>query len=212
VKHRVRALGTTPKTFETAEDILGPRKNSSKYYVLKGCTGKVLVTGGAVFIGSHLVDALMSSGNEVVVLDDLSSGRLENIAKWLMGVSVEIFRNASKCGLKIMEVFASCNYDGDVGGSRRNPLRHGVEVVMSIVRLVVEERPLLCLGLPGTILLLVGAFFGAWMLHIYVVTHTIETNVALASISFILIGLFILFAAVALYVISRLAQKINSMK
>ena len=43
----------------------------------------VLVTGGAGFIGSHSVDALMSSGNEVVVLDNLSSGRLENIAKWL---------------------------------------------------------------------------------------------------------------------------------
>ena len=53
---------------------------------------------------------------------------------------------------------------------------------------MVEERPLLCLGLLGTILLLVGAFFGAWMLHIHAVTHTIETNVALASISFILIG------------------------
>lgn len=40
---------------------------------------KVLVTGGAGFIGSHLVDRLMLDGHEVVVLDDLSSGRLENI-------------------------------------------------------------------------------------------------------------------------------------
>lgn len=40
---------------------------------------KVLVTGGASFIGSHLVDALVSRGAKVRVVDDLSSGRLENI-------------------------------------------------------------------------------------------------------------------------------------
>ena len=40
---------------------------------------KALVTGGAGFIGSHLVDALVSNGCEVTVLDDLSTGRLTNL-------------------------------------------------------------------------------------------------------------------------------------
>ena len=40
---------------------------------------KYLVTGGAGFIGSHIVDALVARGDEVVVLDDLSSGSLENL-------------------------------------------------------------------------------------------------------------------------------------
>ena len=38
-----------------------------------------LVTGGAGFIGSHLVDALLEGGHRVTVLDDLSSGRTENV-------------------------------------------------------------------------------------------------------------------------------------
>ncbi len=41
---------------------------------------KVLITGGAGFIGSHLSDELIALGNEVAILDDLSTGRFENIA------------------------------------------------------------------------------------------------------------------------------------
>jgi UDP-glucose 4-epimerase len=39
----------------------------------------ILVTGGAGFIGSHIVDAYLAEGHKVVVVDDLSSGRKENI-------------------------------------------------------------------------------------------------------------------------------------
>ena len=42
---------------------------------------RTLVTGGAGFIGSNLVDRLVGDGHEVVVVDDLSSGRLENLAE-----------------------------------------------------------------------------------------------------------------------------------
>lgn len=41
---------------------------------------RVLVTGGMSFIGSHLVEALVAAGASVVVVDDLSSGREENLA------------------------------------------------------------------------------------------------------------------------------------
>lgn len=41
---------------------------------------RALVTGAAGFIGSHLTDALLQSGAEVLAMDDLSTGRLENLA------------------------------------------------------------------------------------------------------------------------------------
>jgi len=40
---------------------------------------KILVTGGAGFIGSHIVDGFLKEGHKVVVVDDLSTGKLENL-------------------------------------------------------------------------------------------------------------------------------------
>jgi nucleoside-diphosphate-sugar epimerase len=50
---------------------------------------QVLVTGGASFIGSHLVDALMGRGARVRVVDDLSSGQVENIRSYVDAGRVE---------------------------------------------------------------------------------------------------------------------------
>src|SRR4029077_20756693 len=44
-----------------------------------GALMRALVTGGAGFIGSNLVDALLARGDEVTVVDDLSTGRRENL-------------------------------------------------------------------------------------------------------------------------------------
>jgi len=40
---------------------------------------RIIVTGGAGFIGSHLVDALIERGDEVLVIDNLSTGKIENL-------------------------------------------------------------------------------------------------------------------------------------
>jgi nucleoside-diphosphate-sugar epimerase len=50
---------------------------------------RYLVTGGAGFIGSHIVDRLVAGGHQVRVLDDLSSGRLENLAGGVDRVKVQ---------------------------------------------------------------------------------------------------------------------------
>ena len=44
---------------------------------------RVLITGGAGFVGSNLVDKLMREGHEVTVLDNLFTGRKKNIEHWL---------------------------------------------------------------------------------------------------------------------------------
>jgi UDP-glucose 4-epimerase len=57
---------------------------------------KVLVTGGAGFIGSHVVDAIISLGYEAVVIDNLTTGKLDNIDKNARFYPIDINDNKLK--------------------------------------------------------------------------------------------------------------------
>lgn len=54
---------------------------------------RILVTGGAGFIGSHLCESLLRDGNEVVCLDNFFTGRKENIAHLFKNSSFEVVRH-----------------------------------------------------------------------------------------------------------------------
>jgi UDP-glucose 4-epimerase len=58
-----------------------------------GRSRRFLLTGGAGFIGSHLAEALVAQGDTVVILDDLSAGRIENVAH-LLGHGAELVRGS----------------------------------------------------------------------------------------------------------------------
>jgi UDP-glucose 4-epimerase len=52
---------------------------------------KILITGGAGFIGSHLTDRLVAEGHQVTVLDNLATGQRENLSSHLSAGSIEFF-------------------------------------------------------------------------------------------------------------------------
>ncbi|MFB8790299.1 MAG: UDP-glucuronic acid decarboxylase family protein [Potamolinea sp.] len=54
---------------------------------------RILVTGGAGFIGSHLIDRLMAEGHEVICLDNFYTGHKRNILKWLGHPNFEMIRH-----------------------------------------------------------------------------------------------------------------------
>jgi UDP-glucuronate decarboxylase len=54
---------------------------------------RVLVTGGAGFIGSHLIDRLMNDGHEVICLDNFYTGKKRNLLKWLDHPDFEMIRH-----------------------------------------------------------------------------------------------------------------------
>jgi glycosyltransferase involved in cell wall biosynthesis len=168
--------------------------------------------------GARLIAKLVNGSSKKGVSDAQSGFRAYNrkalerlsLVEAGMGASVEILLEARKNDLKICEVPSSCKYNnGDVDNSTENPVAHGMGVVMSIIRLIIEERPLMVLGIPGLLCLFAGMAFGVWMLELYAIEHQIMTNIALASIAFALIGFFMLSTAITLYAISRLSKKMN---
>ncbi len=54
---------------------------------------RILVTGGAGFIGSHLIDRLIPAGHEVICLDNFYTGHKRNILKWINNPNFELIRH-----------------------------------------------------------------------------------------------------------------------
>jgi len=91
---------------------------------------KVVVTGGAGFIGSHLAEQLASKNNEVIVLDNLSTGKMENIEHTIQEKNVT-FVNGSILDLPLLKkMFRDVAYvfhhaaSISVAESVKNPLKY----------------------------------------------------------------------------------------
>jgi UDP-glucose 4-epimerase len=82
---------------------------------------RCVVTGGAGFIGSNLVDALLVRGDEVVVVDDLSTGKRENVAEGAQLHEVDIRSPALADALAGAEVIFHLAAQADVPTSVRRP-------------------------------------------------------------------------------------------
>jgi UDP-glucose 4-epimerase len=101
----------------------------------------VLVTGGAGFIGSHLVDALLARGERVRVIDDLSTGRLTNLTEAMSHIDFQVgdIRNPSSV-LRAMRGVGTVYHQAalpSVTRSVRDPLRsHEVNVTGTLNVLV----------------------------------------------------------------------------
>ena len=105
-----------------------------------------LITGGAGFIGSHLAEALLAQGGRVVVIDDLSTGRLDNIVHLLEHPRFQFvndtIRNASVMDRLVSDCDITYHLAAAVGVELiiKDPVRaietnlFGTEIVLSLAR------------------------------------------------------------------------------
>eukprot|EP00099_Drosophila_melanogaster_P021063 NP_648182.1 UDP-xylose synthase [Drosophila melanogaster] len=70
-----------------------PRKYPKVKYLNYKNRKRILITGGAGFVGSHLVDDLMVQGHEVIVVDNFFTGRKRNVEHWLGHENFELIHH-----------------------------------------------------------------------------------------------------------------------
>lgn len=70
---------------------------------------RVLITGGAGFIGSHLAERLLADGAGVTILDDLSTGREENLASIRSHPQLQLVRESVQNEATVAAVMATCD-------------------------------------------------------------------------------------------------------
>lgn len=71
---------------------------------------KVVVTGGAGFIGSHLAEELAKSGDQVIILDNLSTGKMDNIEGLLSQKNVDFIQGSINDSPLLLELFQNAQY------------------------------------------------------------------------------------------------------
>jgi glycosyltransferase involved in cell wall biosynthesis len=124
-----------------------------------------------------------------------------------MGVESEMISDATAAGFTITEVPITCRYD--VEGSTFNPVKHGMNVLGSIINQFERKHPLLYFGVPGLVCLLAGLFFGFWTIYGYKVGDSFWIGKAMLAMTFVMVGTFGLFSGLILNSLANYFKNAN---
>jgi glycosyltransferase involved in cell wall biosynthesis len=126
-----------------------------------------------------------------------------------MGVSTEILIKASEKKLKVVEKPITISYDVEKP-SKKNLLLHALDVVTSMLKHYSIMHPLTFYGLPGSIMILLGIFFGVWALEIYRAEGRLVVNLALLTIGSTLIGLLLIVTGITLFTLISVVRELKA--
>ena len=121
-----------------------------------------------------------------------------------MGISTEILIKATKKKMRITEIPITISYENNTHS--KEPISHGTSVVISTIKHVAIERPLLYYGVTGLFFLALGLVFATWALQIYSEQQVFMTNIALVGICGIILGTILLISGTILFSIANLLK------
>ena len=114
-----------------------------------------------------------------------------------MGISTEILIKSSNLGLKIAEVPTEIQYEGET--SSQNPISHGTGVLISTLKYISIERPLVFYGIPSFIFFIIGLTFTFFAVQYYTEIGRLNTNLTLIAGGTLLIGVVLVVTTILLY-------------
>jgi glycosyltransferase involved in cell wall biosynthesis len=128
------------------------------------------------------------------------------------GADAEIIALAAKSGVHIAERPVKIRYQGLKRTSKKAPLSQGGELVKSIVQLMIEDRPLKYLGLPGILFLLFALLLVGYQAMIFNTTQTFSIHVMVAIFGVASVGFTLVVSSLLLYALKMIKERITDLK
>jgi len=124
-----------------------------------------------------------------------------------MAIESEMLADAGRYGLRVKEVEIDIRYDVD--GSTEHPLRHGLGVLLKILKDIEFNRPLYCFTIPGLVLGICGLYLGLSLLQIFYHGGSLHFGPTILMVMLTLMGMFMAFTGIMLHSISGLITQLK---
>jgi glycosyltransferase involved in cell wall biosynthesis len=120
-----------------------------------------------------------------------------------LAIDSEMLIDASKAKLRIQEVGVEVRYD--VGRSSKNPVSHGVQVLVGVMRNIEFQKPLLVFAVPGAVLITLGLVVGAYVTQIFLRWNKVVYGPTMLTILLTVVGTLMLVTGILLHSLSSLS-------
>ena len=124
------------------------------------------------------------------------------------GIETEQLKIALSKGLRISEIPITIRYKNLENTSKKNPIKQGTDILATVLRLIVEEKPLIFLGVPGLLLTISGIMTGVYLLWYFNATRYFSIPIALITLGAVITGITLTIAALTLYALKRMKEKL----
>jgi len=128
------------------------------------------------------------------------------------GVESEQLAIARRFDLRVQEVPTTVRYEGLENTSKKDPVTHGLELVTVALKLLIQDRPLMMIGLPGALFIASSLVTGYLFVKEFNMYGYFSVPMALITFTFITLGTLLILSSLIFYAIYLLRLEIKKTK